>query len=136
MKEFGADFKSKAMKAKSAEELYALVTAEGLNVTEDDAKRYYETVLKSGELSDEELDNVAGGGCGSKSGDSLVGKLLNGYACPQCHKNAVHISSVYGSFEGCDPITGRLGVHHYCIVTCSECQSSRLMHHDEYGKYI
>ena len=53
----------KAKTAKSAEELLAMAKAENVELTEEQAKEYFATIHASGELSDEELDNVAGG-CG------------------------------------------------------------------------
>lgn len=54
----------KAKTAKSAEELLELAKAENIELTAEQAKEYFATIHASGELSDEELDNVAGG-CGS-----------------------------------------------------------------------
>ena len=53
----------KAKTAKSAEELLELAKAENIELTEEQAKEYFATIHASGELSDEELDNVSGG-CG------------------------------------------------------------------------
>ncbi len=53
----------KAKEAKSAEELLALAKENGMELTEESAKAYFEKLHKSGEISDEELDNVSGGGC-------------------------------------------------------------------------
>ena len=53
----------KAKTAKSAEELLELAKAENIELTAEQAKEYFATIHASGELSDEELDNVSGG-CG------------------------------------------------------------------------
>ena len=53
----------KAKAAKSAEELIALAKENDVEMTEESAKAYFEQLNKKGELSDDELDNVAGGGC-------------------------------------------------------------------------
>ena len=53
----------KAKTAKTAEELLELAKAENIELTEEQAKEYFATIHASGELSDEELDNVSGG-CG------------------------------------------------------------------------
>ena len=42
----------------------ALAKESGIELSEDKAKEYFEQLNRSGELSDEELDNVSGGGCG------------------------------------------------------------------------
>ena len=57
----------KAKEAKSVEELIALAKENGIELTEEDAKMYFEQLnAKKGELSDDELDAVAGGGCETK----------------------------------------------------------------------
>ena len=51
----------KAKAAKSAEELLALAKNEGIELTAEQAAKAFAELNKTGELSDEELDNVAGG---------------------------------------------------------------------------
>ena len=53
----------KAKTAKSAEELLEMAKAENIELTEEQAAKAFAELNKTGELSDEELDNVAGGGC-------------------------------------------------------------------------
>ena len=53
----------KAKTAKTAEELLAMAKAEKVELTEEEAAKAFAELNKTGELSDEELDNVAGGGC-------------------------------------------------------------------------
>ena len=55
----------KAKTAKSAEELLAMAKAENIELTEKQAAKAFAEFNKTGELSDEELDNVAGG-CGGR----------------------------------------------------------------------
>ena len=76
----------KARAAKSAEELMALAKENGMEMTEEEAAAYFVQLNKSGELSDEELDNVAGGGCHKKDG-RLVITMMHGcdeWACFRC----------------------------------------------------
>lgn len=55
---------AKAKEAKTAEELMALAKESGEEITEESAKAYFDLLNpKTGELSDDELDNVSGGGC-------------------------------------------------------------------------
>ena len=54
----------KAKTAKTAEELLAMAKAENIELTEEQAAKAFAELNKTGELSDEELDNVAGGGGG------------------------------------------------------------------------
>lgn len=53
----------KAKTAKSAEELKKMAEAENLTLTEEEAEKAFADLHHSGELSDDELDNVSGG-CG------------------------------------------------------------------------
>ena len=55
---------AKAKQAKNPEELLALAKENGVELTEESAKAYFNQLNpKTGELADDELDNVAGGGC-------------------------------------------------------------------------
>ena len=56
---------AKAKEAKSAEELLALAGENGVEMTEENAKALFERLQSAGELADNELDSVSGGGCGS-----------------------------------------------------------------------
>ena len=49
--------------AKSAKELLDIANANGVTLSEQDAEKYFAKLNRQGELADEELDNVAGGGC-------------------------------------------------------------------------
>ena len=51
----------KAKLAKSAEELIALAKENGAELTAEEANTYFAQLHKTGELSDDELDSVAGG---------------------------------------------------------------------------
>ena len=51
----------KAKTAKSAEELLAMEKAENIEISAEEAAKAFAELNKTGELSDEELDNVAGG---------------------------------------------------------------------------
>ena len=68
---------AKAKEAKSVEELIALAKENGVELTEEDAKMYFEQLnAKKGELSDDELSNVSGGGCHTSDG-RLVTTVAN-----------------------------------------------------------
>ena len=55
---------NKARKAKSVEELLALAKENGIELTNEQAKEYFAQLNPTkGELSDDELEDVAGGGC-------------------------------------------------------------------------
>ncbi len=71
----GKELILKAKKAESPEELIALAKENGEELTEESAKAYFDQFHKTGELSDDELDNVAGGGCHTKDGRLVVSAL-------------------------------------------------------------
>ncbi len=67
--------------------------------TEESAKAYFETVHKSGEISDEELENAVGG-CKTGDGRRVVSRGLlcphpkryYGWECKVCHQNRINCS--------------------------------------------
>ena len=69
----------KARAAKTPEELMTLAKENGTELIEAEAASYFAQLHpKTGELSDEELDNVAGGGCYANDGALLT---TIGYRC-------------------------------------------------------
>jgi len=94
----------KAKGAKTPEELMALAKENGNEMTEESAKAYFELLHPTtGELSDDELDNVAGGSCYASDGRMVVSL---GYSCRgfRCKKDG-----------------GRPGGHICIVVRCLEC---------------
>ena len=79
---------AKAREAKSAEELLALAKENNVELTEEEAKAYFEQMNKTGELADDELDSVAGGGCHKKDGRLVVALFYNckDWVCQYCGK--------------------------------------------------
>lgn len=63
---FTAELIEKAKQAKTVEELQEFAKAENIELSAEEAARYFAELQKTGELSDDELDNVAGG-CGDDS---------------------------------------------------------------------
>ena len=105
----------KAKGTKSVEELLKLAKENGIEMTDEEGAAYFAQLNKSGELSDEELDNVAGGGCHKKDGRLVVTIRYSceNFICKHCgrtdspnHKHAgVPISPgcdicKYMSYEG------------------------------------
>ena len=84
---------SKAKAAKTPEELLCLAKENGEEMTLDGAKAYIELLHpKAGEIADEELDNVSGGGCYNIEGKLIVTSRhsCDKFECTQCgrdHKN-------------------------------------------------
>jgi predicted ribosomally synthesized peptide with nif11-like leader len=58
-----AALRSKAEQAKSPEELLQMAQAEGITLTVKEAEDLFTRLNHKGALSDDELENVAGGGC-------------------------------------------------------------------------
>ena len=70
MKNLTPELIAKAKAAKSAEELLALANENNVELTEEEAKTYFEQLNANGTVSDDELDAVAGGGrCPGDDGD-------------------------------------------------------------------
>lgn len=75
---------AKAKEAKTLEELTILAKENNIELTEEEATAYFNQLHpKTGELSDDELDNVAGGACHAKDGRLVVActHLCNNYRC-------------------------------------------------------
>ncbi|MGN0349996.1 MAG: hypothetical protein ACI4DR_10725, partial [Roseburia sp.] len=84
----------KAKAAKTPEEIQAIAKENGMeDFSLESAKAYYEQFHKEGELSDEELDNVAGGACYTDDG-RMVTTIANfcedGHRCKKCGRNFIH----------------------------------------------
>ena len=94
----------KARQAKSAEELIALAKENGEELSEEEAAAYLAQLNKSGELSDEELDSVAGGGCHKKDGRLVVSYLhsCDQFVCKSCGRSGEHTHHV-GNIVTIDP---------------------------------
>lgn len=102
----------KAKQADTAEELMAVAKENGVELTEEEAKSYFEQLHRSGELSDEELDNVAGGACvqkkdyQAKDGRMVVtvGYCCDHFVCEYCGatRRTHHCSKTGPSSGLCD----------------------------------
>ena len=100
----------KAKEAKSVEELLALAKENDYPLTEEEAQNYFNQFHATGELSDDELDQV-GGGCGG-SGEytpdgylKITGHdLCSRYICKSCGRPSIsseHLcidGKTYGNF--------------------------------------
>ena len=103
MANFTTEIIEKAKGAKTAHELLELAKAEGINITFDDAVTYFAQLNpKSGELSDDDLDNVAGGlgGCfnfGNSIRKGAKVRVLNGQKCRKCGSDIGYYQSGAGA---------------------------------------
>ena len=62
--ELNKELLTKAKAAKTAEELLTLAKENGIEMTAEEAQKIFAQLHpQTGELSDDELDNVSGGGC-------------------------------------------------------------------------
>lgn len=115
--ELSEELIANAKGTKTPEELAALAKESSIDLTEEEAKAYFEQLHpKTGELSDDELDNVAGGGC--HNGGRLVVSAMNyceewrckddgsmSYLnvlfveCNTCHRQAFCYSCSYCTYE-------------------------------------
>ena len=86
----------KAKTAKSAEELLEIAKENNVEMTAEEAATYFAQLTpKSGELDDDDLDNVAGGGC-----NDIMGKgnypdvqITGSHACPKCGSKIGYIAT-------------------------------------------
>ena len=72
--EFTKEMIEKAKSAKNAEELAKMAKDAGMELSAEDAEKAFAELHKSGELADDELDNVSGGGCGGEDNSSPDGR--------------------------------------------------------------
>jgi hypothetical protein len=96
MKNLTPEMIEKAKVAKSAEELFEIAKDNGVEMTADEATTYFAQLNpKSGELDDNDLDNVAGGACGivGDSSNRPNVRVTNGKTCPICGSNIGYVES-------------------------------------------
>ncbi len=87
----------KAKECKSAEELLALAKENGMEMTAEQAAEKFAALNNVGELSDDELENAAGGSCANavamKTREAKIGDIVSvedrytgeQYACSNCY---------------------------------------------------
>ena len=98
--EMSKELLAKAKEAKTPEELMAFAKENNMEMTEESAKAYFEQLHpKTGEITDEELDNVSGGGC--HNGGRLVVSVM--HCCDEwrCKKDGSQCD-IYGPMVYCN----------------------------------
>ncbi|MBE6596321.1 MAG: DUF2624 family protein [Ruminococcaceae bacterium] len=118
MKKITSEMIGLAKKARSVEELITLAKEYELELTEEEAKKYFEQLHpNSGELSDDVLDKVAGGWCYDGGRPVItVGEQHSCYVCSQCGKTqAESFKSVFLYSHRCN--NGNLSVNY-----CGDCK--------------
>ena len=100
-----------AKKAKSVEELLTLAVENDIDLTKEEAEEFFAQLNRSGELSDEELDNVAGGGCRTNTlvqvdADLKVGDMirvyrhsLSGFLSCKCGNGTFRVNKLVTRFK-------------------------------------
>ena len=105
----------KAKQSKTPEELIALAKENGIEMTEESAKAYFEQLHpKTGEISDDELDSVAGGGCHNGDGKLVVSAM---HYCDEWRcKDDGSQCDIDGLFVSCNTCRVAAYCHscHYC----------------------
>lgn len=122
------DINEMIMKGKDAntvEELKEMAIKENWNISDEEANAYFDELQKyktpnMGELNDDELDNVSGGGCYTKDGRLVVTVAhscshwtcspcysatrylihAEGGRCPKCGKKKACTNCSYCTYEG------------------------------------
>ena len=128
MKElFTAELVEKAKLAKSAAELITLAKENGTEITAEEAANYFAKLnKKSGDIDDEELENVAGGGCYNSDGRLIVTAFNNceHWSCVHCgHSLQEHEELLADYYEG-GTTSAHLcpnGVRAQVLTSCAGC---------------
>ena len=92
MKNLTPEIVEKAKAAKSAEELLEIAKANNVEMTAEEAATYFAQLNpKTGELSDDDLDSVAGGACSNSDTKEVSPvpngtrvRVINGNTCAKC----------------------------------------------------
>ena len=101
--EWTAERKGRAAACATAEELHALAAAAGVPMKEEEARTWFVRPHPPlGEISDDEMENVSGGGCGGGGETSVprtrkVTGLRTWNKCPQCGYDCWYDAGTIGS---------------------------------------
>ena len=119
MKDYTAELIEKAKAAKSAEELLALAKENNVELTEQEAKTYFEQLSANGALSDEELDLIAGGGCPQNESES---EPVETQPVLDTIEEGDHVVVIDGSRCQCGCVAGVVVKRtHLLVVQCRSC---------------
>lgn len=122
MTNFNEELLEKVKQTKSVEELLALAGENNMEMTEEQAKAYFAQLHPtSGEMADDELENVAGGGCHSGDGRLVVTTL---YECD-------HWTCLCGSTKTKGEFIG----HNYAEFCASGCGRGKCCQNCKYMSY-
>ena len=127
---FSNEIIAKAKEAKTSEELMDLAKENNIDLTEEEAKRYYAQLHPTmGELSDDELDNVAGGGCYSEDGrlETTCGHKCKHYV--EGRKSGVKGTCYRCKYWGVDPNAVQAGLWDMMLDVIMEAAQTRECFH-------
>ena len=120
MKNLPPELIKEAKTAKSAEELLALAKTNNVELTAEEVKLCFEQLHVNGTVSDDELDVVAGGGCGD-DGDANGNKEDTGY------QEGDVVKFFDGTTCSCGCFTFMIGraphLPHGAYLRCTNCQT-------------
>ena len=102
----------KAKQAKSAEELMTLAEENGTGLSDEQANMLFANLHPAcGEIPDDDLDSVSGGGCGGGSDDEfeikVIGRWCKNFKCGICGVSSIKVEgdigycSICGREAGC-----------------------------------
>lgn len=109
---------TKAKAAKSVEELLAIAKENGMELSEEEAKKFFAELNKEGEIADDELDNVAGGICDSRPESVPITTTGGGEICPYCN------GTLFRTKENLDPNGDNYDIH-----ACDTCGATFRRYH-------
>ena len=130
MKDFNNELIEKARAAKSVEELCEIAKANNVELAAEEAAEYFKQLNpKTGELSDDELDNVAGGSCHAADGRMVVtvGHSCILFECKSCGGR----KKAYGLVQHVDNNADT----QLCVCALQDCNHCRYMSY-EGGKWL
>ena len=120
MKNLTPELIAKAKAAKNTEELFELAKTNNVDLSETEAKTYFEQLSANGAVSDEELDAVVGGGCGDDDDDANGNKEDTGY------QEGDVVKFFDGTTCSCGCSTFMIGraphLPHGAYLRCTNCQ--------------
>ncbi len=113
---------NKAKECKSAEELLALAKENGYEMTAEEAAEKFAVLNNVGEMSDEELENAAGGSCHAKGGRMIVtvGYKCDHWTCEKCGGPLEYITIHSPGYGTEDYLT--VVCNHVKLYTCNNCK--------------
>lgn len=115
-KEFAQELIEKAKSAKSAAELIAIAKENGVDITNEEATDYFAKLNpQSGDIADDELKCVAGGGCHNGDGRLIVTAL---YTCD--YWSCVHCGQPLSTHVECNDYYSSKVTGYRCTATGPE----------------